>query len=87
MRGRPIASRLVTPLMLGSSELPAQRRTAERPLRQIDHVMIKADDPREVLAFSPTDRIRIRAVVYARVSGRTSAPRRLARSAADVNLH
>ena len=37
--------------MLPSVELTAQRRPAERPLRQIDHVMIKADDPREVVAF------------------------------------
>jgi len=51
MSGRTIACGLVALLMLRSVELTAQRRPAERPLRQIDHVMIKADDPREVLAF------------------------------------
>ena len=51
MSGRTIACALVALLMLRSVELTAQRRPAERPLRQIDHVMIKADDPREVLAF------------------------------------
>jgi catechol 2,3-dioxygenase-like lactoylglutathione lyase family enzyme len=51
MSGRTVACALVALLMLRSVELTAQRRPAERPLRQIDHVMIKADDPREVLAF------------------------------------
>jgi hypothetical protein len=50
MSGRTIACALVALLMLRSVELTAQRRPAERPLRQIEHVMIKADDPREVLA-------------------------------------
>jgi hypothetical protein len=31
--------------------LAGQRRPAEPPIRQIDHVMIKANDPREVFAF------------------------------------
>ena len=51
MSGQTIACGLFALLMLGSVELTAQRRHAERPLRQIDHVMIKADDPREILAF------------------------------------
>ena len=51
MSRRTFASGLVALLMLRSVDLTAQRGLAERPLRQIDHVMIKADDPREVLAF------------------------------------
>jgi hypothetical protein len=37
--------------MLWSVELAGQRRAAEPPIRLIDHVMIKANDPREVFAF------------------------------------
>jgi catechol 2,3-dioxygenase-like lactoylglutathione lyase family enzyme len=51
MSGRTIACGLVALSMLANAERTARRRSAEPPLRQIDHVMIKADDPREVLAF------------------------------------
>jgi catechol 2,3-dioxygenase-like lactoylglutathione lyase family enzyme len=37
--------------VLGYAELAGQRQPTEPPIRQIDHVMIKADDPREVFAF------------------------------------
>lgn len=38
-------------LMLWSVALTGQRRADEPPIRQIDHVMITANDPREVFAF------------------------------------
>lgn len=38
-------------MVLGRVELTGQRPPAEPPIRQIDHVMIKADDPRRVFAF------------------------------------
>ena len=38
-------------MVLGRVELTGQRQPAEPPIRQIDHVMIKADDPRGVFAF------------------------------------
>lgn len=38
-------------MVLGRVELAGQRQRAEPPIRQIDHVMIKADDPREVFAL------------------------------------
>jgi hypothetical protein len=43
----PVAALVV----LGCVELTGQRQPAEPPIRQIDHVMIKADDPREVFAL------------------------------------
>jgi len=38
-------------MVLGRVELTGQRQPAEPPIRQIDHVMIKANDPREVFTF------------------------------------
>ena len=38
-------------MVLGRVDLTGERQPAEPPIRQIDHVMIKADDPREVFAF------------------------------------
>ena len=38
-------------LLVVASAVYGQRRSAEPAIRQIDHVMIKADDPREVFAF------------------------------------
>ena len=43
--------RLAALLMLWSVGLAGQRHTAEPPIRQLDHVMIKATDPREVFTF------------------------------------
>lgn len=43
----PVAALVV----LGCVELTGQRQPAEPPIRQIDHVMTKADDPREVFAL------------------------------------
>ena len=38
-------------VLFGRLELTNQLQPAEPPIRQIDHVMIKADDPREVFAL------------------------------------
>jgi hypothetical protein len=51
MSARPIVYGLAAFLMLWSAERTTQQRPAEPPIRQIDHVMIKAHDPREVFAF------------------------------------
>ena len=51
MRARTVASGLAAFLMLSRVELTGQRQPAVPPIRQIDHVMIKADDPLEVFAF------------------------------------
>jgi catechol 2,3-dioxygenase-like lactoylglutathione lyase family enzyme len=51
MMCRIIAGAVAGLLMLGRVELTGQRQPDEPPIRQIDHVMIKADDPREVFAL------------------------------------
>jgi hypothetical protein len=48
---RIVVYALAALLVLRSVELAGQRQPAEEPIRQIDHVMIKADDPRDVFAF------------------------------------
>lgn len=51
MTTRTVVGAVVALVVLGCVELTGQRQPAEPPIRQIDHVMIKADDPRAVFAF------------------------------------
>jgi catechol 2,3-dioxygenase-like lactoylglutathione lyase family enzyme len=51
MTTRTVVGVLAALVLLGCVELRGQPQPAEPPIRQIDHLMIKADDPREVFAF------------------------------------
>ena len=51
MTTRTVVATVAALVVLAYVELGGQRQPAEPPIRQIDHVMIKADDPREVFAF------------------------------------
>ena len=51
MTTRTVVGAVAALLVFGHVDLTGQLQPAEPPIRQIDHVMIKADDPREVFAF------------------------------------
>ena len=51
MTTRTVVVAMVALVLPGCVVLTGQGQPAETPVRQIDHVMIKADDPREVFAF------------------------------------
>ena len=51
MTTRTGACALAALMVLGRVDLTGQGQPAEPPIRQIDHVMIKADDPRAVFTF------------------------------------
>jgi hypothetical protein len=48
---RKVCLLLAALLAGGSSEIGSQTRVTSQPIRQIDHIMIRAGDPRELFAF------------------------------------
>ena len=51
MTTRTVVGALAALVVLGRVELTGQPQPGEPPIRQIDHLMIQADDPREVFAL------------------------------------